>query len=441
MNKATKWIVALLVMATLFSCRKGYPVGVDDPKDPDTEVVIEGAYRSKHGEVTGVAVEKTIGPEGGELVYSEMGMKLKIPPGAVDKPIKFSVQQVTFPPADADGLAAKRVGLAEQAPESIVSEIYRLLPEDVEFKEDVEISLPFYSGNTFQQGTQRPVYQDKHGYWHVLTAGFQTNFTRPITVKTRHFSDWGVNADVILKRTGKEVLDKGESSDFRLIYTPIIPQDEMDEAIMGTVVGFYADKIVEWRIYGGEGSSAGGKLTGGKSSTATFTASSTYPPGGGTSAVGVEVVIQLNDKGALIRLFDYVTVLHEEYCFGLFGNGHISLGEEKVEVSGGTESVYLNYYGTRNDRMHIEAPHSSGKQVFGEKVMVSHYQRLYFNTTYTNCVPSEVLYCKGDIVFIGENEGLISGDIKGEMRQRKEGSYYCFEDPTPFRVEFRYRKR
>lgn len=93
-------MAAMLPIAILFSCGKDNPVGVDEPEDPDgepdTEVVIEGAYRSIRGEVTGEAAEKTIGPEGGELVFSANGMKLKVPPGAVDKPVNFSIREVTY---------------------------------------------------------------------------------------------------------------------------------------------------------------------------------------------------------------------------------------------------------------------------------------------------------------------------------------------------------
>lgn len=90
MKKIKNYLCLLVLVVAIISCKKKPHI---EP-EPDPEVVIPGAVKTPHAELVGTAVSQTIGAAGGTLTVPNSQLKLVIPPGAVDKDINFSVQEV-----------------------------------------------------------------------------------------------------------------------------------------------------------------------------------------------------------------------------------------------------------------------------------------------------------------------------------------------------------
>ncbi|MGE8426736.1 MAG: hypothetical protein ACN6O7_02625 [Sphingobacterium sp.] len=452
MKTLSNWLMTLIVSAIIFSCSKRHDSPIDPGTEPEKEIA--GAYRSNHGEVTGTPIQKTIGVEGGEITVPNSSLKLVVPPGAVDKNVNFSIQEVSYPAlGDKVELTAGSKGnkaistakISDQPPKSIVSKVYRFLPEDVEFKKDVEIVLPYSDSDesfVFSPKSLRMVYQDKKGYWRVAKGAVGSSLDYTVRVKTRHFSDWGSLADLYIVCDGKQRLEKGESTALVLKFVPTVKDKNGDnDDLLAPDVDLENSKVKEWRFWGTSPYDRG-QLTGGNSRIATYTAPTKLQPV--MRRIPIEAVVVTDGQGGETVLRYWLYVLPEEYAFFKWEPGKSGdLGEDGVEVMPG-DAIYVNYRSRSSDRrLHIEAPdHNAGLKPFGEKVFVSmSFGSFYNSSTYTECIPSGSLYGKGDIVIIGEKDGLITGDIKGELRRKKEGSYYCYLPPETFTAQFRYRKR
>lgn len=434
MKTTTKWIMVCVLLMTIIACKKSHDSVTDPEPDPDTESVIEGAVHTEHGELIDSPVQQVIGPAGGQISIPEKGVTLRIPEGAVDKDITFSIQEVST-----------------TLTEGVTGTTFRLLPEDVEFNKDVEITLPysekFMSINSFAYETLSPVYQDKKGYWHVVKDRVVDQYTHTVTAKTRHFSDWSTVAHLYIKADDKIYLDKGQSHAFTVCFLPSIEDTTSGPSVddlLGTSTDSPTDvKVQEW-YFAATSTYDMGTLAGGQSFTANYTAPSTIPV---MMNVFIGVKVKVNSK--LTReLRTFLTLLPEEYCYyeskSTVNNGSYSAWcSDKVEVYPG-DDMFVNFYSlTHYERFHIEAiSQSKGKYVFGEKVSAAVYmQSEYFTSTYTSCDSSEPLYGKGDLVIYDTDNGLISGDIQGELRLKKKGTGKCHEPPTIFSVKFRYKKK
>jgi hypothetical protein len=112
----------------------------------------------------------TIGPEGGTLT-SATGVKLEVPPGAVDSKTEFSIEKVASSPMAAAG-------------NEIVGGVYKLEPHDKTFAKPVRVTLPVASGTTGKLVLLR--YPEAGSEW-VPMGGGGENVTA-ITAYTTHFS-------------------------------------------------------------------------------------------------------------------------------------------------------------------------------------------------------------------------------------------------------------
>ena len=456
MKQKSKWIMTLIVSVVIFSCSKKQETPVEPEPEPEEEIA--GAYRSNHGEVTGEPIRKTIGAEGGEITVPNSTLKLIVPPGAVDKDVNFSIQEVSYPAVENHAdlmakagktIAAGKSNISDGPPRSIASKVYRFLPEDVEFKKDVEIVLP-YSENiddknmVFSHKSLRMVYQDKKGYWHMVKDAIASSLDWTVRVKTRHFSDWGALTDLFITNSGKQDLEKGESTVLELKFVPTAKDPNgNDDYLLEPPVNLEDIRVKEWRFWG---TGREGTLSGGKSMAATYTAPASI--GKKVLSIPIEVVVENSGTGGDISIRYWLYVLPEEYAtFGWTSNsGHpVFLGDDGADVSGG-DRIFINYRRRSSGlRLHIEAPDSHiGKKPFGEDVFVSMSfgsSDFYNASTYTACDSPELLYGKGEVFLFGEKNGLITGVIEGELRRKTPGSYYCYEAPKEFKAEFRYRKR
>lgn len=452
MKQKSKWIMTLIVSVIIFSCSKKQEIPVEPEPEPEEEIA--GAYRSNHGEVTGEPIRKTIGAEGGEITVPNSTLKLIVPPGAVDKDVNFSIQEVSYPVAEnhvdlttktGKTIASGKSNISDGPPRSIASKVYRFLPEDVEFKKDVEIVLPYSDTDdsfVFSHKSLRMVYQDKKGYWRMAKGAVGSNLDYTVRVKTRHFSDWGSLADLYIVCDGKQRLDKGESTALVLKFVPTIKDKNGDnDDLLAPDVDLENSSVKEWRFWG-TSTYDRGQLIGGHSRIATYTAPTKLVPVVRSIPIEAVVAVDGQDEETVLRYWLYV--LPEEYAFFKWDEGYGGdLGEDGVEVMEG-DAIYINYRSSSaGRRLHIEAPdHNMGLKPFGEKVFVSmSFGTFYNSSTYTECIPSGSLYGKGDVVIIDDKDGLITGDIKGELRRKKEGSYYCYLPPQTFTAQFRYRKR
>ncbi|RWU09857.1 hypothetical protein [Pedobacter chitinilyticus] len=420
MKKRVNWIFILLMVVAISACKKKN----EKPNDPLPDTEIPGAVKTKHGEVVGTATQKIIGAAGGEVTVPNTTVKLVIPAGAIDGDVNFSVQEVSRTLAD-----------------GAVGTTYRFLPENVTFKQDVQITMPYYSSSNMIPSRLRLAYQDKNGYWHKAKDAIVDYYKETVTVKTRHFSDWVAISDIYIKNTGKENLEKGESTELQVCFMPTKESPDNDDLLAPTVK-IEDVKVKEWRFWG-TSTLDRGKLVGGAAASNTYVAPAAAPKS--LMRIYVEAVLFPLEPGKTetVLRFSDIVVLSEEYCIYQIGNSSSWAGDEKVDVwSGG--GMYVNFYGSSGGaRVHFEAPdENTGLKVFGEKVLITFNSgSQYFSSTYTACNSTEPLYEKGDIVVIGTKDGLVSGDAKGNLRPKTAGTAYCFGNAIPFSAKFRYRKK
>lgn len=142
MKKMKNIIYMLLLSVAIFSCKKR-PEGPDQPI-PDKD--IPGAVRSEGGALVGSPVKDVIGVQGGVLKFPNTEVKLTIPAGAVQSDVEFSIQEVEY-----------------KLPFGAIGKAYRFLPENVNFKKDVEITIPFGELTNTSTKALSLAYQDNKG--------------------------------------------------------------------------------------------------------------------------------------------------------------------------------------------------------------------------------------------------------------------------------------
>lgn len=422
MKEIKNCLFLIILSVAIISCKK------KGHNEPDPELIIPGALKTSQGELVGTAVSQTIGSAGGTLAVPNSMLKLIIPPGAVNKDVNFSVQEVktTLP-----------VG-------GVSSATYRFLPEDIQFQKDVQIVLPFNNQSHMATNAIRPIYQDKNGYWHIIKDGIINMSQQTVTAKTRHFSDWSSIPPYYIEIKGKSRLEKGESTTLTVNHWPETPYgtpgDNDDLLAPSGEVG--PGYIKEWRLYGTGGSEDRGTVTKGSSSAATFTAPSTYPPY--QRRTGIEAVLKGEWQDYSLTI--YVDRLAENYCYA-FVDGELtnSFGTGGMSVVPGN-AMAITFESHNGTRISINAPNNTfGKYIFNEStwVRLSYLLSNDYSTTYTECIPSGNLYTKGDIVVIENKDGLVTGNIEGFMRMREKTSSgtYCWTKLVPIEVDFRYKAK
>ena len=443
MKHIAKWIMMMIVILFTIACSKKANAPIDPEPDPEPDVEIPGALRSIKGTPIGQATVKMIGPEGGDISINN-DIKITIPPGAVDKNIEFSIQEVTNTLAFPNGineqknLNATNPTFPTRFPDSrlrngSLSSIYRLLPENIEFKEDIEISMRYTKTNDCNENRIKMTFQDSKGYWHVpkdLTLSTNLDI---VTAKTRHFSDWGIYSELYLRTDGKEFLEKGETSELVVYHVPTKQKDDLD--LLAPEVNLDNGFIKTWKIT--EGSLDYGEILGGQSSSATYLAPTSYSlkkPG----ILWVGVTVFFNDASKTSLSTSYA-LLQEEYCHFVVGSIRNTAGEVALNVASG-EKMSVDFYGRNDHRVHIEAEDQKfGGKHFGEKIWTSLYTGgQYFASTYYDCDPNPI-YSKGVIAVTNDENGLIEGQVQGEVGKRIGTN--CYLPDFPLHINFRYRKR
>jgi len=422
-----KLICMLLIACTaLQACKKK---NGDQPDAPD-EPTIPGAIRVEHGEPIGEVTAKTIGPNGGELAIPNTTFKLTVPAGAVDRDVNFSVQQVN-----------------NTLPNGAASPVYRLLPEDVQFKKDVEISLPYDDASNMVQSLVSLTYQDKKGYWRVVKNPVVNRNNYTVTAKTRHFSDWVVVSRLsVVVVDGHSDLEKSESTELQLSFMPIIEEHADLDDLLGRVVKFDGSKVKEWRMLGTSTEDRGTLTIGSDRTSATYKAPSTYPER--MTSHSIEVVLHpLDEIEKEHTARTRITLLSEEYSYtSIEGQSGRIDGNAGVEVYSGSSSTYANFRGHSGSRLHFEIPDQSlGTKPFGDNVRASFFysdgNSDYYSSAYTECVPAGEQHTSGVIVLLEEKNGLITGALKGDLKQKIRSTPYCYGKAEKFYAKFRFKKR
>ena len=146
------------------------------PAYPDGNGQGANPIKRPHGNPTGPAVSKQIGPSGGKLISTDGTISLELPAGAVEAPVNFSIQPIENTLLESPGKA------------------YRLLPEGVQFSKPVTITytLSDQEAKALNPDILFLAYQDAEGH-HYLAANSEMNSTGDkVSVQTTHFSDWTI---------------------------------------------------------------------------------------------------------------------------------------------------------------------------------------------------------------------------------------------------------
>lgn len=279
MNKYLKMVSVLLLVCVIFSCKKAKQ---DKPvDDPDAKPVVVA-----RGTLNGSPVEKTIGPAGGSLEVPDGTMHITIPAGAVDAETSFSIQPVT------NTLGKNGLGTS-----------YRLLPENIKFKKDIEISFKYNAEmvNGAAEDFLYLAYHDADGFWHSANRTQLDKVNKTLTVKTRHFSDWIVYTLVKLWNMGKEKLNINEETVLEVNAYKFMDMDLEDSYLPNTTKVTQND-IENWQVVAGVGVIAPNLGT-----TANFKAPSIISDPG-SSKIQVKVKGIKNLRGITGDAYAYVDV-------------------------------------------------------------------------------------------------------------------------------------
>ena len=226
-------LIPLLLVSLLLACQKPTDSLVIPPSITDQRGV---AY--ERGTPLGQPVHKVIGPEGGTLTSADGSLTMSVPSGAVAQATDFSMQPVT---PTLPGLVAKQS--------------YRLLPEGQTFAQPVTLRYHYQPDSL--DGTSAQLlfmaYQGPDGIWKALPDTELDETAHTLTVRTKHFSDWGAFAEFVLK-SDREVVAPGESATLSLEGFTFISPELSGEAIEIPLarVAVLADpkNIKNWQVKG-----------------------------------------------------------------------------------------------------------------------------------------------------------------------------------------------
>ncbi|XWW45066.1 hypothetical protein JYG30_20360 [Fibrella sp. USSR17] len=128
-------------------------------------------------------VGTTIGPAGGKLTSTDLGLTINVPAGAVESTQTFSAEAIT-------NTVPQGLGVG-----------FRLAPHGITFKKPVTISVRYNPKNlsgTFPQALVM-AYQSDKGIWRIpSTKRWVDTTAHTVNIETTHFSDWAVMQRVVL---------------------------------------------------------------------------------------------------------------------------------------------------------------------------------------------------------------------------------------------------
>ncbi|WP_285056609.1 hypothetical protein [Pedobacter ginsengisoli] len=434
MNKLSiKYASLIVCLAITFSACKKKQTFEPDPI-PDEEVVFPGHIKQPHGEIKGEKIQATIGAAGGNLSVPNNALQLTVPAGALDDDVIISIQEVT------NTMASGSIGKS-----------YRLLPDDVQFKKDVEISIPLSdtTGMVLLPDWVYMTYQDKHGYWHCAKNSVYDELTKTMKVKTRHFSDWTLMQAITIKNNGKDELDGGEQTSLEIQITQ--PPIESIDDLIDPPYSLDASKIGDWKLFFSGSPEVTGVLTG-NGFSASYKA-----PAKIENYLNMSLYVDLknlNDfsdpnrpyRGQALRLTYNLQLMPDEYAkFVLGGNTSYLLYDVTTRSQGGKLHFYVRD-ASRGHAMQIEAPDFSlGTKPYGDQqtyvtLTSPYYGKIQrFTSYYTACGSTVYLHAPGNIKLSADRDKLIKGEIHGALRTTVAGG--CETVPITIEGTFRLKKQ
>ncbi|PTS94167.1 hypothetical protein DBR11_23980 [Pedobacter sp. HMWF019] len=357
---------ALGVMLSL-SCKKDK----NATKEPASSKAVPVAL----GTPNGAAVQKTIGPAGGTIEMPGSAIVLNIPAGAVDAATIFSIQPIT------NTLGQMGIGNS-----------YRLLPENVSFKKDIEIVFNYTEDQLIGTSGEfmSAAYQDAKGYWHAPSKATTEQYNFTVKVKTKHFSDWILTHKVVMINKGKGTLEKNETADFQVLMQSFEETID-DDDLLGPVIQVTEANVVSWELTGD------GSIGNGKSVSQKYTAPSTIKQRGiATISVTLKdvwkkILDPLPGQPTESWVFYEIKLMPDEY-FIWKQNGEEFEGSQRLQATSlGNGQIVIN----------TEAPHKEtsvflsisgnypGKHLFtaepkdGSSLGVVGYLNFLFTSRYT----------------------------------------------------------
>ncbi|MRS60239.1 hypothetical protein [Larkinella terrae] len=273
--KFISYAITFLV-AGLLACQKPTDVvsPVDGTNPSDTTKTRPTAHSGviyAHGTPVGQLTQKSIGPEGGTLASADGTLTMIVPAGAVAQATTFSVQPVT-----------------PTLPGLLGGQSFRLLPEGQTFAQPIKLQYKYQTDSLDGTSAQALflAYQGNDGYWKALLNTELDETAQTLTVRTRHFSDWGAFAEYTLEAT-PDVLFAGQTAELTLSgyylgeVSPLTPDEITVELAQRKTLSDPAN-IRNWRVIGKGHVDPGASRT-----TATYTAPANLPQG--RELVSVEV--------------------------------------------------------------------------------------------------------------------------------------------------------
>lgn len=412
----------LFTAVCLLCCKKNKGSNDPEPLDPNVK---------QHGMVIGTPVQQTIGPAGGTMKSPDNGIQLVIPQGAVENNVNFILQEVT-----------------NTAGPGSIGKSYRLLPENVQFSKDIEITFKLADSVFIKNGLKldliRLVYQDGDGKWHFAAEPTFVDYAQTLTVKTRHFSDWASLAGINIVNDGSDELSAGETTTFRVITTEL-QGDASDDDLLGPTIASKAD---EW----GSLDATAGTISGNQHS-ATYTAPSTIavPRYVEPFAYFKEVPIKSSESYSRFSVkTPRLLLLPDEYLIW-WDQGHFTWATnnnqyksvlEKSVSQDGKLGITGREGNTSNSpaRMSIFCEKSTGG-VYDfdlEKNTVSMWDGThYYNNVYRGCdlndssTEGTIIITKNDGQYI---EGIVTGELKNISRSCSQA------DTQKIKAKFRIKK-
>ena len=402
MSKIISAIVTCLLCIAITSCKKKHPI---------EEPMKERPVATERGIAIGEVVTKNIGAAGGVIQIPNGEIKVTVPAGAVDAETSFSIQSVTN--------TLSRSGLNKS---------FRLLPEGIVFKKDIEITMT-YNESTLEGTTAdylKLAYQDNKGFWHPAKDIVLDKTNQTLTVKTKHFSDWSIYAEFSVQAS-KSRLFAGEEA--KLEVRVLDPKAVDNETYLLSNGELVPNANVEgWKKLYGDGT-----LSGGAAAVQTLKAPETITQ---PTETLVQVDVKNNNGVKLYVGAVSVLMVPKNYIAWDMGDGimysttptfikdsqnWITLGGQKGQTSNSI-TVYLNHFRTGND----EFGNGVGIRAFGRGAS---WERVSF-------CPDGFIFMPG-IISVYSITGYISGDFEGTLTKTNYlGEPICNGEPTNIKGSF-----
>ena len=291
-------VLSWLILSSLLACSSKQTLV--DPSEPGTEQPNSSGDITEVGQPQGVAVSKTIGPEGGTLATADGRVQLTIPAGAVDKATTISIQPIT-----------------NHTPNG-VGQSYRFLPDGIQFSKPAILTFT-YTDAEIKNSVPAALgiaYQRANKIWFAVPGKQIDTDKHQVSVPMLHFSDWSLFEEfsLVTKLSGRDtnIINYGESITLEVVHIASLTGTG-EEPLSIKTTGGQANDGLKWSLSGE------GKLTPAQGS-ATYTAPM-FQPKQNPVTISVEITFK-NNPAKLI-------LVRELYV----GSGYIKinfLGQERT---------------------------------------------------------------------------------------------------------------